>query len=427
MEGMRFKTLAIFVLLNAAALGIGFVWLGHEQEKSRAQADAVDRARLAQIHAMKAAKIRTAPPKTVTVYKTNQFQWSQIETADYRQYIANLRGIGCPEATIRDLIMTDVMRLYAQRRGKYYHNGREFKYWETDEKRKVKKSQFAEREEQLASIDKELPAVLRELLGVNYERELNKYFVDTGEEERRLSFLSEDKRDQVTAIRDRWESQRDALLAKAKDGALTVGDLALLKQYEQERDREMLSVLTPQEKEQYELSTSETANRLRGELVGFNPTEKEFREIYALRQALDEKYAYQNLSDESIQKARAEDEARMHEELKTVLGQDRLAEMDRSKDADYRDLATLSEQYDLPADTTRNVAEMRQIAQEEQKRLLEDTSIPANRRRLALKEMQAETEKAFRQAMGDEAFDAYVQGAGNWIRSTNFTLPLANP
>ena len=58
---------------------------------------------------------------------------------------------------------------------------------------------------QLAAIDKELPAVLRELLGINYERELNKYFVDAGEDNRRLDFLSEDKRAQALALRDQFE------------------------------------------------------------------------------------------------------------------------------------------------------------------------------------------------------------------------------
>lgn len=44
------------------------------------------------------------------------FQWSQIESTDYRTYIANLRGIGCPEQTIRDIVTADLHNLYAHRR-----------------------------------------------------------------------------------------------------------------------------------------------------------------------------------------------------------------------------------------------------------------------------------------------------------------------
>jgi hypothetical protein len=42
--------------------------------------------------------------------------WSDLESADYPTYIRNLRGIGCPEETIRDIITADVAALYLIRR-----------------------------------------------------------------------------------------------------------------------------------------------------------------------------------------------------------------------------------------------------------------------------------------------------------------------
>jgi hypothetical protein len=48
--------------------------------------------------------------------KATSFNWSQIESTDYRVYLENLRSIGCPEQTIRDLITVDVDSLYAARR-----------------------------------------------------------------------------------------------------------------------------------------------------------------------------------------------------------------------------------------------------------------------------------------------------------------------
>ena len=38
----------------------------------------------------------------------------QVESKDYRTYIANLRGVGCPEATIKDIILTDLMKLFVE-------------------------------------------------------------------------------------------------------------------------------------------------------------------------------------------------------------------------------------------------------------------------------------------------------------------------
>lgn len=46
------------------------------------------------------------------------FHWSQMVSAkDYREYIANLRAIGCPEATIEDIVRGDADRAFSWERG----------------------------------------------------------------------------------------------------------------------------------------------------------------------------------------------------------------------------------------------------------------------------------------------------------------------
>src|SRR6476620_576439 len=61
-------------------------------------------------------KARSAPLiKTNVVVRRQPFTWSEIESPDYRTYIANLRRGGCPEKTIRDIIVADVNDLYADR------------------------------------------------------------------------------------------------------------------------------------------------------------------------------------------------------------------------------------------------------------------------------------------------------------------------
>src|SRR6266571_2294266 len=41
--------------------------------------------------------------------------WRKVESEDYKKYIANLRAVGCPEKTIRDVIVADVNDLHRQR------------------------------------------------------------------------------------------------------------------------------------------------------------------------------------------------------------------------------------------------------------------------------------------------------------------------
>jgi len=45
--------------------------------------------------------------------RTTPFRWSQLESSDYRTYVANLRSVGCPEQTLRDIISADVHGVYA--------------------------------------------------------------------------------------------------------------------------------------------------------------------------------------------------------------------------------------------------------------------------------------------------------------------------
>lgn len=350
------------------------------------------------------------------VYVTNQFNWRQVESSDYRQYIANLRAIGCPEATIKDIIFTDILKLYAARRGKYFHNGRPFRFWETDEKRKLNARQLEEREKQLALIDKEIPAVLRELLGVNYEREMNKYFVDSNEDERRLDFLSENKRDEVLALRDRIEGMRERILDRA-NGNPSPADWAELRKIDDEREAELKKILTGSELAEFELRTSDTANELRADLIGFNPSETEFREIFELQKVVDEKFAYADPNDETIQRQKAEAEADVQETLKRQWGDARYAEYQRSQNPAYRDACVFTEVYELPTSTAQAIFEIQQVAEAERQNLLGNPTVEEGARLEALQAIQNETEKALRATMGANVFAKYSQSTGKWVRN----------
>src|ERR1041385_6045932 len=62
-----------------------------------------------------AASPTNVTAKTNVIIRRQFFSWSQVESDDYPTYITNLREIGCPEQTIRDIIIADVNALYARR------------------------------------------------------------------------------------------------------------------------------------------------------------------------------------------------------------------------------------------------------------------------------------------------------------------------
>lgn len=365
-----------------------------------------------------AQKATTTLPKVI--YVTNQFHWREVESSDYRKYIANLRAVGCPESTIKDLILTDIMKLYAARRGQFYHNGREFKFWETDEKRKLNAKQLAEREKQLAAIDKEIPGVLRDLLGINYEREINKYFVDTNEEERRLSFLSEDKRNQVLALRDQFEGVRERILETA-NGNLSAAEVEALGKIDAQRNEELRKILSGSEVAELELRMSPVADRLRDQLIGFHPSEAEFRQIFEMEKAMEEKFTFANFSDEKVLREKASAQKKIQDELKRQWGDARYAEYERAQNPDFRSASVFAEVYELPVSTAQSIFEIKQIAEGERRNLLANSSISEAQRLEALKAIQVETEKSLRAAMGAKIFSNYSQSQGKWIQNLGAT------
>lgn len=85
------------MLLNAVA----FSWLGFETARTTTTRGAS--------RSWPAPPVATAQPTPSREERNvRQLNWRQIESTNYSEYIANLRSIGCPEPTIRDIVAADV-------------------------------------------------------------------------------------------------------------------------------------------------------------------------------------------------------------------------------------------------------------------------------------------------------------------------------
>lgn len=418
--GFKNKVLVVVILLlNLSLFGVGYFFFNRLSSEITRMAhpnasppDIRERLRLA-----KTSKTSTKVPETApngVLFVTNRFHWSQIESSDYREYITNLRSVGCPEATIKDIIMTDIMRLYAVRRGEFYHNGRQFRFWETNEKRKLNARQLEEREKQLALIDKEIPSVMRELLGINYEREINKYFVDANDDARRLDFLSDDKREQLLALRDELDTMKERILEESAEGGMTDETRAALAEFEDKRRQRLAKLLTPAELDEFELRTSETADRLREQLVGFNPTEREFRSLYDLQKAVDDRYAFANIDDPAVQAEKEALQAKVDDAVRVQLGEQRYGDYRQAQSPDYRNACLFTELYELPSSAASSIYEIQQIAQRERQNLL-GQNIPEDRLYEALEAIKAETERSLLEILGNKVLSNYTQSSGKWV------------
>src|SRR5687767_10292081 len=99
----------------------------------------------------------------VTNRISEQFNWAQVESPDYKEYIAKLRAIQCPEQTIRDIITADVNKLYALKLRELRPNQGRLEYWKRAPQYYSKEER--DRQEKYRQLEKEKSALLAELLG----------------------------------------------------------------------------------------------------------------------------------------------------------------------------------------------------------------------------------------------------------------------
>ena len=228
------------------------------------------------------------PPNPAAAAPKQPLSWRYVESEDYRTYVANLRSIGCPDQTIRDIVTADVISVFAPRRTEAlrarYQN---YQYWKADASETVARATLSA---QRRGIDAEMDRVLQGLLGddtalPDVSREWQSADLDF-----RLSFLPPDKLAQAKAIL--LEHDHTELLAQR----LTTGDCLtedtnelnnIVDAHEQDRDA-LRHALSPEEFNQVEMAASWTGDNLRHAMVHFGPTEEEFRFIFAAWKAHDE-------------------------------------------------------------------------------------------------------------------------------------------
>src|ERR1700738_4329918 len=101
---MRWRVLILVSLGVNVVLAV--LWLGsrHRPVATACEADSA------------AGGGNTNQSKPSLVVRRQFFTWQEVETPDYPTYVANLRDIGCPEQTVRDIIIADVNALYARKR-----------------------------------------------------------------------------------------------------------------------------------------------------------------------------------------------------------------------------------------------------------------------------------------------------------------------
>ena len=351
----------------------------------------------------------------VVNYLTNRFRWRMLESTNYERYLANLRGVGCPEKTVRAIVLADVERHYDQLSRQTQTN---LPFWTGG--KKLRAAQAAQEARQ-ATLEKEKAALIRHVLGIEHHGE--GLFKDKFEEQAIARFvfgpMPDETFHQLENVADKYEAiKRD--LETRTGNLLTEADKAEARKLAGAEQRELQAQLTPAEWEELLARTGamEEMNLLGSdakvfEVAGLSAYEARQISLARVDHALSFDPFDWNL-DESEVERRLRD-SQFTNAIVHILGERRFAEFQRAQDRNFVRLFELARDNQLQRESAVKVYKMRQLAGQEVERLRHDDSLDDSARRQSLAEMQALLQQAVSQTLGASAYGDYLRRGGNWI------------
>ena len=389
-NGQRIVVLMRERLLVALLLVSNAVWVGMIWSLSRNASDPVSLRAAEQAHFSRAALARTIKPTPGVVVRRQFFTWGEVESDDFRKYIANLRAINCPEATIRDLIVAEVDELYTQRRAAEL-TPTDMAWWksETD----ISLAQLALARD--GALESERRALLDELLGPGWRKDPPQISTAaarfTGAV---LSALPESVQNAVLEIEQASFSKLQALETAAAEsgGAVTPAQVTRLRL---ETRATLAKILSPDQLEEYLLRYSANSADMRSELKGFGATPEEFRTIFRARDAIDNEIgALADKTDASSAKRRKELEANRDASIRQALGPSRFPLYQLAQDPAFRDAQSLAEKSGLAPERVMSLYELNHQGQLQRERIRKDTSMSEEQQKAALEGVTRDLQQA---------------------------------
>jgi hypothetical protein len=179
----------------------------------------------------------------------------------------------------------------------------------------------------------------------------------------------------------------------------------------------LAQVLTPQELQDYEMQTSATAPALRARMEGFDISDEEFRKVFNFMQPLDEQYSLSRRNPDPVNQeftaARTQAEQSLQDYIHEVLGDDRYAEYQRTRDPVYRTLQQAGMEAGVPQESILQAYQAQQQIQEDAKRVMQDPSLTQEQRAQSLQQIQTQAQQTLQQLFGDKANQVLQRLQGN--------------
>jgi hypothetical protein len=347
-----------------------------------------------------------SPAPTV---RTNRFHWRQVESDDYRQYVANLRAIDCPERLVRDILLADIESLFQARHRALDDAPPAFEPWTGQRQRKAVMQARRARAE---ALELEKRALIKDLLGIEWSNSEHDW-----EEESMvallLGFLPQEKAPQLMGLIEN-STAAARRVRDAADGILIAEDYARLDAMRAELFQQLGQLLTPAELEETHLRAQLFKGLFGSDLHtdGVALSGAEFRELIGLTRAVHD-VLEQDLIEPRARDDAEEDEARREEQFQQqvarLLGPARFADFLYAQKSEFRDAYEFTQEHHLPKAAAARICDTLTGAHEQAEQIVNDTSLSREEQAAALTVLQATTKNTIASTLGTTGADYLVK------------------
>jgi hypothetical protein len=345
--------------------------------------------------------------RTNTLVRRENFTWDQVARTNYVELIKNLRAIGCPEQTIRDIVRSEIDRVYARRRvtDVVYPN---YQWWLSDPSPEALEAASA----QINSLDTERHDLLTSLLGKGWDVESKAVVAArggitlTGPVLGDMSPLVKEAAFTIIALsQERIEAyqQRQASQGKPDDPMEIV-------RLREQPFLELGTILSPAQYEEFLLRYSPAAQQLREQMRGMNLSSEQFRDLFnAVGSILGQPVYFYNGTNPQLLLQQHQLQTQADALMRGSLGATVYAAYQLNLDPLYRASRATVQKVGAPATAITPLYEINRATQAEMDRIRKDDTLSNDEKVEALAQTQVQQQQSLEQLLGPDAFQRWLQ------------------
>jgi hypothetical protein len=353
------------------------------------------------------------------------WQWSDLASTDFIAYRENLRAVGCPEKTVRDILESELDHWFFER-SQPIADALQPSFWDLAAQRG--RDAFEEIEGQFQQLWEEREKLSASILddrtpGINR-------FPPREAFARQYYWLPADLQSQLVDLDAQYSLasiERAEEIKRRENSEPTPEDEARAGQLRSEYEAAHRALLGDFADE-YDLRNS-GSNWAAG-LAGFEPTEEEWRAVTRAQTELnaaltrDGSYAALMMQRYGIMPGNspenqevADAQARYDTAVRDIFGPERYTEYQRAGDEAYRQTRRVTQRLGLDDNAAIRAWDIQRDAQAAMQQLRAIPGLDATGRQMALDQITAEAASALQHTFGNPGFATYQQYAGKWLQT----------